>query len=447
MFGFKKLLGNVHVPHRKNTAASAPVRMNNVDEVLLPVLQHIGAPATVTVKVGDKVKVGQLIAEASGAVSSPVYASVAGKVTAIESFLRSDGKAVPAIRIKNDGTGDVADTVCPPTVNDLDGLIEAVRRSGLVGLGGAGFPTAVKLAGLKSGKIDTVVINGAECEPYITGDTRAMLDDSEWIYKGIALLETFATGITSYRLGIEKNKPQCIRDMKAMFSKNKKVKVIGLPPRYPQGAEKVLIYNTTGRVVPEGGLPSDVGVLVMNVSSLAFMAKYVETGMPLVERCITLDGSAVKEPKNIIAPLGVSAQDIIEFGGGLKEKAGKVLFGGPMMGNAISSLKEPIIKTTGAITVMNVRESTARAETPCIHCGRCVASCPLDLNPTEYSKALDLPDRDDRIARLEKFKVNLCMECGCCSYVCPANRPLVQNNRLAKGELRDYKAHTSMLKK
>ena len=442
-----KLLGNVHVPHRKNTAADAPVRMTGVDEVLLPVLQHIGAPATLTVKVGDEVKIGQIIAEASGAVSSPVYASVAGKVTAIESFLRSDGRAVPAVRIKNDGTDSVAESVCPPTVNDLDSLIDAVRNSGLVGLGGAGFPTAVKLAGLKSGKIDTVVINGAECEPYITGDTRAMLDESEWIYKGIALLETYGEGIKSYRFGIEKNKPKCISAMKALFKNNKKVKVIGLPPRYPQGAEKILIHNTTKRVVPEGGLPSDVGVLVMNVSSLAFMAKYVETGMPLVERCVTLDGSAVKEPKNIIAPIGTPADAIIEFGGGLKERPGKILFGGPMMGNAISSVKEPIVKTTGAITVMNVKDSATRAETPCIHCGRCVAACPLYLNPTEYSKALNLPDKDERIARLEQFKVNLCMECGCCSYVCPANRPLVQNNRLAKGELRDYKSHTSMLKK
>lgn len=442
----KKLLGNTRVPHHKNTANMPPVRMENADEVLLPVAQHIGAPAEITVAVGDEVKIGDLIAEASGPVSSPIYASISGKVKAIEQYMRSDGRRVPAIRITGDGQMTVSENITPPTVNDLSELIEAARRSGLVGLGGAGFPTAVKLDALRKGLIDTVVINGAECEPYITSDTRTMLDDGEWIYRGVALLETYCPDIKKYIFGIEKNKPQCIKNIKELFARNPKAEVRALPSLYPQGAEKVLIYNTTRRVVPEGKLPSDVGVLVINVTSLAIIAKYVSTGMPLVERCVTLDGDAVKEPKNIIAPIGVSIRSLIEFGGGLREEAGKVLFGGPMMGTAACSLDEPIVKTTGAITVFTRKSSIAEEETACIHCGRCVAACPLNLDPTEYSKALDLENKEDRIGRLEKYKVMLCMECGCCSYVCPANRPLVQNNRLAKGELREHRAHSSMLK-
>ncbi len=443
----RKLLGNTKVDHRKNTADMPPVRMDNVKEVLLPVSQHIGAPATPVVKVGDEVKRGQLIATAEGAVSSPIYASISGKVSAIEDYMRSDGRKTPAIRIVSDGLMTEVEGITPPNVTDIDSLIEEARRSGLVGLGGAGFPTAVKLDALRKGIIDTVIINGAECEPYITSDTRTMLDETEWIYRGIALLETHCAGIKKYIFGIEKNKPKCIKAIKETFARNEKVEVKSLPSLYPQGAEKVLIYNTTKRTVPEGKLPADVGVLVINVTSLAIIAKYVSTGMPLVERCVTLDGDAVKEPKNIIAPIGVSVGELIEFGGGLKEKLGKVLFGGPMMGIAACSLSEPITKTTGALTVLSEKVSLAVPETPCIHCGRCVNACPLNLNPTEYSKALDLENKEDRIGRLEKYKVMLCMECGCCSYVCPANRPLVQNNRLAKGELREHRAHMSMLKK
>ncbi len=444
---FKKFLGNTHVPHRKNTAHLAPVRMTDVEEVLLPVSQHIGAPATVTVKVGDTVKVGQKIAEAAGAVSSPLHASISGTVKAIEPLLRTDGKTVDAIRIESDGKMEVLEGLTAPTITDTDSLISAIAESGLVGLGGAGFPTAAKLAALKSGKIDTVVINGAECEPYITSDTRTMIGSSEWIYRGIALLEAYGGGISQYAFGIEKNKPDAIKRMKETFANNKKVRICPLPSLYPQGAEKVLIYNTTRRKVPEGGLPSDVGVIVLNVTTLAVMAKYAETGMPLVEKCLTLDGSAIREPKNLVVPIGTPVGKVIEFGGGTTEPIGKILYGGPMMGSAVSSPLEPVLKNTNALTVMTVKESLAHEETACIHCGRCVAACPLSLNPTEYSRAMDLSDKDEKFLRLEKYKVMLCMECGCCSYVCPASRPLVQTNRLAKGELRAHKAHDQMLKK
>ncbi len=446
MFGFK-FLGNTHIPHRKNTAAMPAVKMAPPSEVLLPTAQHIGAPATPIVKVGDVVKVGQKIAEASGYVSSPVYASVSGKVAKIESYLRPDGRVVPAIRITSDGEMALAEEIAPPTVTDFDSFALAVRESGLVGLGGAGFPTSVKLDAVKKGLINTVVINGAECEPYITGDTRTMLDDADLIKKGIELLEEYIPAVTSYIFGIEKNKPECIAKMGEVFADDDKVKVQPLPSLYPQGGEKVLIYNTTRRVVPEGKLPADVGVLVINVTSLAILAKYITTGMPLVERCVTVDGSAVKEPKNVIAPIGTSIQAILDFAGGLKEAPGKVLFGGPMMGSPAASLDEPITKTTGAITILNVKESTEPPMTQCIHCGRCVAACPFDLNPTAFAAALKLDGKADRVAMLEEYKINLCMECGCCSYVCPANRPLVQNNRIGKAEVREYKAHLAELAK
>ena len=420
--------------------------MTSPKEVLLPMSQHIGAPATPTVKVGDEVRVGQLIAEASGFVSSPIHASVSGKVVKIEDYLRPDGRTVPAIRIESDGLMTLSENIAPPELSDLDSLISAVRASGLVGLGGAGFPSAVKLDAIKRGGIHTVVINGAECEPYLTSDECTMLNESESIYDGISLLERFIPSLERVIIGIEKNKPSCIEEMARIFKDNEKVSVLPLPTLYPQGAEKVIIYNSTGLVVPEGKLPADVGVLVINVTSLSVLARYVKTGMPLVERCVTVDGSAVAEPKNVIAPIGTSIGEIVEFAGGLKEEAGKVLFGGPMMGIPAANMCEPITKTTGGLTVLNVRDAKEQESTACIHCGRCVETCPMGLNPTAYAKAMNIENTDDRMARFEEYSINLCMECGACSFVCPARRPLVQNIRLGKSALRDYKAHKSTLK-
>jgi electron transport complex protein RnfC len=272
-----------------------------------------------------------------------------------------------------------------------------------------------------------------------------MLDKPEAIADGIAVLERFIPGAEKIIFGIEKNKPDCIDKMTELFAANGKVSVISLPSLYPQGAEKVIIHNTTGLVVPEGKLPVDIGVLVINVTSLAVLGNYFKTGMPLVEKCVTVDGSAVKEPKNVIVPIGTSIRDVLEFVGVDTDAIGKVLFGGPMMGTAVYSLDEPVTKRNNAITVMSISDAKEREQTACIHCGRCVASCPMSLNPTVFAKALSL-GTEDKIARLDEGRVNLCMECGCCSYVCPANRPLVQNNRLAKTVLRDYKAHQATLK-
>ena len=445
MFGFK-FLGNTRVPHRKNTAGTCAVRMTTQGEVLLPVLQHIGAPAVPLVKKGDEVKVGQKIAEAQGPVSSPIYASVSGTVVGIEPYMRANGALIDAIRIKSDGLMTVSESVAPPVISDFDSFVTAVRESGVVGLGGAGFPTAIKLAAEKKGNIDTVVINGAECEPYLTADTRTMLALGDYIKRGVELFETYLSA-ERYIFAIEKNKPECIKAMRELFADDARVEVKPLPTLYPQGAEKVAIYNTTRRVVPEGKLPADVGVIVINVTTLAKIAEYVTTGMPLVEKCVTVDGSAVASPKNVIAPIGTPICDVIEFTGGLSAPVGKVLFGGPMMGVAAESIDEPIAKTTNGITVFAEDDAIAPEPTACIHCGRCVRVCPLGLNPIAYANALNIESKEDRIAKLDAYKVNLCMECGSCSFVCPAKRPLVQNNKIGKGELREYNSHQQTLKK
>ena len=445
MFGFRAL-GRVRVPHRKYTADQAGVRMNPKGDILLPLAQHIGAPATPIVKAGDEVLVGQKVAEANGAVSSPIYASVSGKVLKIEPYLRPDGRTVDAICIAPDGEMKVFDGITPPDVHDLDSLLDAVRESGLVGLGGAGFPAAVKLAAQKAGKIDTVILNGAECEPYITSDARTMIDEADYVYQGIKLIQSVAPSIEKYVIGIEINKPECIKTLGDITKDDPTVSILPLPLRYPQGAEKVLIYNATGITVPENKLPAELGVIVINVTTLATFAKYAETGMPLVERCVTVDGSAVIEPKNVIAPIGTSVEDMVDFAGGFVQKPCKIIMGGPMTGRAAYSLGEPVVKTTNAIVVLAEKDTEGKKVTACIHCGRCVEACPHRLNPTALCKALNIDNVDERMAKLEDERVNLCIECGCCSYVCPAARPLVENIRVAKNSFREYKAHKASLK-
>lgn len=437
MFGIG-FLGKTHIPHCKNTENMPPCAMTPPGEVLLPLSQHIGAPATPIVNIGDEVKIGQKIAEATGYVSSPIYATVSGKVKRFEDFLRPDGRIVSAIRIESDGLMQIYENLAPPEISDLDSLILAARESGLVGLGGAGFPLSVKLDALKKDSIDTIIINGAECEPYITCDTQTMLYAEHLLKIGIEYFEKFAPTVKSFIFGVEKNKPSCIANLKDAFAKNKKVKVATLPDKYPQGAEKILIYNTTKRVVPEGKLPADVNVIVINVTSLAVLANYILTGMPLVRRTVTVDGSAIARPKNILAPIGTKIGELIEFCGGMEE-CSKVLYGGPMMGTPASSLDDPILKTTGGITVLSKNDSLSKDPTACIHCGRCVEACPLFLEPDVFSRAFEYESKDERMHILDSHKIMLCMECGCCSYVCPANRPLVENNRIGKAQLREYK--------
>ena len=432
-------LGKVKLPERKKTANLAPIRMPPPKAVEIPMSQHIGAPAKVIVKAGDMVYVGTLIGEACGVISANVHSSVSGKVKKIDTFLLSNGKNCESVIIESDGKYTPDPSIKPPRVTNYEELSFAARAAGLVGLGGAGFPTHLKLDPSKLSKIDTLIINGAECEPYITSDTRTMLDESDLVMRGVKTILDLS-GIQRAILGIEENKPECIFKMKEVFSDDGRVDVIALPSLYPAGAEKILIYNTTGRIIPEGKLPADVGILLLNITTVAMLEKYLDTGMPLVEKCLTVDGSAIKTPANIIAPIGAKVAEVVEAVGGFSKKPGKILYGGPMMGIALYTLDAPIMKNNNAITAFLKKDSKNRKATACIRCGRCLAACPIGLNPTVYAGAMGLSNSIDRAERLDRAKVNLCIECGCCSYVCPAKRPLVENNRLGKADLYHFNA-------
>ena len=426
-------LHGVHVPHWKNTAGDKPERMPIPALINIPMSMHIGAPAKPVVKVGDDIKVGQLIAEANGFVSSPIYSGVSGKVKKIDDILNAAGQSIPAITIETDGKQELFEGIAPPKVTNLQEFLEAVRNSGVVGLGGAGFPTAVKLTVKDLSMIEAVIINGAECEPYITSDTRTMIDEPDLVWEGIELLKKYLQ-VKRIIIGIEDNKPQCINTFNKMCKQGDGVEVKALPAMYPQGGEKVLIFNTIGRIVPEGKLPIDVGAVVINCTTLAAVAKYIKNGIPLYEKCVTVDGSAVKNPKNVIVPIGTPLKDVFDFCGGFKAEPKKVLYGGPMMGLAVPDLDQPILKNTNAVLAFNAKDAALQKETACIKCGRCVGHCPFNLAPADIEAAFRMKSPE----LLDELKVNLCMECGCCAYVCPANRHLVQVNKMAKVMLRDY---------
>lgn len=430
----KKNISSLVLPHNKHTAGMASVVVAPPAEVLLPMNMHSGAPAAPTVAVGEHVYVGQLIAREDGKNSVPVHASVSGTVKAIEPY----GNTV-AIRIESDGKMEADPAMKAPEVHNLDEFLAAVRDSGIVGLGGAAFPVWAKLDAIRHGPIQTVLVNGAECEPYITSDNRTMVEHSDLVKTGIEFLRKYLES-EKFIIGIEKNKPDAIAELERVFADDPSVEVKPLKSVYPQGAKQVLLYNATGKVVGPGQRLASLGVIIINVTSLTKMAEYMTTGMPLVSKCVTVDGAAVKEPKNLVVPIGTPVSYLFEQCGGLKEEPGKVIIGGPMMGKCASSIDAPVIKATNAVLAFTAKEAVALEPTPCIHCGRCVANCPLSLNPTIFAKALEIEDEAERYAVLDKAQVSLCMQCGSCSYVCPARRPLVDNNAAAKSFVRKYKA-------
>ena len=434
---FRKNISALKVPHHKNTAGIHSVRVSPPKEVLLPMSMHSGAPAVPIVSVGDHVRIGQLIAREEGNISSPVHATISGTVTAIEPVQQGSGRPVLSIRIEGDGKMEKDPNIAAPQVHDLDSFLSAVRESGIVGLGGAAFPLWAKLDAVRRNPIKTVLVNGAECEPYITSDNRTMVENSDHIVKGVALLKTYLKA-EEFIIGIEENKPDAIEEMRRVFAGDSSVNVMPLKSVYPQGAKQVLLYNATGKVVAEGQRLAELGVIIINITSLAKMAQFMEDGMPLVDKCVTVDGSAVKEPKNLIVPIGTPIRYLVEQAGGLKSEPGKVIYGGPMMGKTAHSMDEPVIKATNAVLVMDKKDAQRTEPSPCIHCGRCVATCPLSLNPTAFAKAMELEDEEQRAAILNREKVQLCMECGCCSYVCPAHRPLAENNSEARRFIRKY---------
>ncbi|MBE6694169.1 MAG: electron transport complex subunit RsxC [Ruminococcaceae bacterium] len=427
-------LHGVHVPHRKNTADKPAVRLTEIKSVTIPTSMHIVAPAKPTVKVGDAVRVGQMIAEGIGFVSSPIHASVSGKVTKISDILLSSGATVPAITIESDGEMTVCESVEPPNVSSREELIDAIRSSGAVGLGGAGFPTHVKWS-VEPDRIQEFIINGAECEPYITSDSYTMTeraDDMEIFIR--AVQKHF--GVKRTVIGIESNKRNAIRSMQRMAERMEGVEVKVLPRLYPQGGEKVLVYHTAKKVITTGKLPIDVGCIVCNCTTVAAIGSYLKTGMPLVKKCVTVDGGSIKTPQNVIAPIGASIKDVIDLCGGFTVQPQKVLYGGPMMGITVPDLSLPIIKNTNAIIALSAKEAELPKTTACIRCGACTNACPFGLAPAQILRAYNKNDTD----ALRRLSVDTCMLCGCCSFICPANRPLVQTNSLSKQLLREEKA-------
>ena len=428
--------GGVNVSHSKNTENCKIVRMPAPEKVVLPMQQHIGAPCEPVVKVGDEVKVGQLIGDTDKFVSAPIYASVSGKVTAIGDVKLANGSVSKAVTIESDGEMTMYEGIEPPKVENAADLIKAVRASGLVGLGGAGFPAHVKLGLMPNENIDTLIINAAECEPYITVDYRECMENSANVIKGVATLKKYL-GFKRAVIAVEDNKPQAIallnKQIKELAGGDKDISIMALVSKYPQGAEKVMIQSVTGRKVPPGKLPSDVGCVLMNVASVAFIQRYLETGKPLISRSVTVDGSAIHTPKNVRVPIGTSLSDIIDFCGGFKAEPFKIISGGPMMGAAVVGTDIPLLKQNNAILAFAEGTFKVKPERDCIRCGRCAQVCPMSLMPTlivRYSKAKD-------VAKLNEAGTMVCMECGSCSYVCPAGLPLVQHMRLAKSVIRE----------
>jgi len=428
-------LPGVHAPHWKNSASFSTEIMPPPNIVRIPMGMHIGAPAKPVVAVGDSVKVGQLIGEAAGFISANIHASVSGIVKAILDAEPATGERGTIIVIESDGKMEQAETVAPVTVTNKEEFLAAVRASGAVGLGGAGFPTAAKLTVKDGVQLDYIFINGAECEPYITSDTRTFLEDTEYVTAGVKMLAEYLQPL-SIGIAIEVNKPEAIDVMRECFEGDSLVQVAPLPSMYPQGGEKMLIHNLTGRDVPEGKLPLDVGCIVINVTTLAKIAKYIMTGEPLISKRITVDGTAVRRPRNVQVPIGTSIADVLEYCNVNLDPVGKVLYGGPMMGIAVPSVSLPVKKNTNAIIALGDYDAQVPKPTPCLRCGRCVSHCPMRLTTVEIQNAF-LAKKPEVI---EKLKVGLCIECGCCTFACPAKRPLTQYMKLAKADLRTYQA-------
>lgn len=416
--------GGIHPDDGKDLAKNKEiVELKPKGDLIYPVSQHIGAPAKPIVAAGDHVLKGQMIAEAGGFVSAPVYASVSGTVKAIAPHLNPTGGTVNSIVVENDGEYEEVEypEVKPLEEMSKEEILETIGNAGIVGMGGAGFPTRVKLSPKEPEKIDYVIANCAECEPYITADYRAMLEMPEKLVGGMKIvLKLFdnAKGI----FGVEDNKPDCIARLKELTKDEPRMEVLALKTKYPQGGERQLIYATTGRAINSAMLPADAGCVVDNVATMISIYQAVAEGKPSMERIVTVSGDAVNEPGNFKAPFGISHEELVEAAGGFKSEPEKLISGGPMMGFAMVALDVPVTKTSSSILAFTKDEVSKFEPTACINCGRCVEACPSRLIP---SRLADYAEHHDE----EKFTAHEgleCMECGSCSYVCPAKRQLKQ---------------------
>ena len=392
-------------------------------ELVYPLSQHIGAPASPVVAKGDRVLKGQKIAEAGGFVSAPIYASVSGTVKAIEPHVNPTGAKVNCIVVTNDGQYEEVEYPQPKPLNELtkEEILNIIGNAGIVGMGGAGFPTRVKLSPKEPEKIDYIIANCAECEPYITADYRRMIETPELLVEGMkVILKLFdnAKGV----FGVEDNKPDCIAKLKELTKDEPRMEVKALMTKYPQGAERQLIYATTGRAINSTMLPADAGCVVDNVETIISIYNAVVKGIPSMERIVTVSGDGVENPGNYKVLFGTNQKELVEAAGGLKEGCEKVISGGPMMGFAMYTLDTPITKTSSSILCLTKDEVSANEPTACINCGRCVDACPSRIIP---SRLADFAERHDEAAFVKQNGLE-CVECGSCSYVCPAKRQLKQ---------------------
>ncbi len=425
----------VHPPEHKDQSSGVPIRrMPFPDEIVLPLRQHAGKPARLLVEVGDRVERGDKIAEADGFVSVPIHASAAGEVVGIGWWPHPDGSMAEAVRIKVEKfSPQIPRPRVIPRWEGLDpkDVVAAVQKGGVVGLGGAAFPTHVKLLPPKDVPIEVLLINGAECEPFLTTDHRTMVEYPDRVWFGVRIMMK-ALGVGRAVVGIENNKPDAIEILSKTKPEDLNAEVQGLYVKYPQGAEKMLIKAVTGREVPSGKLPMHVGAVVQNVGTIACIAEIFETGLPLIERVVTVTGPGVNKPQNLIVPVGAKFKDILAFCGGIKENVTEILSGGPMMGAAQPDLDAPATKGVTGIVVLTEKESRARTVYNCISCGHCLDACPMFLNPSLMGKLAQTAKYQEMT---EKANLWDCMLCGACSYVCPSNIPLSQMFGMAKYQL------------
>jgi Na+-translocating ferredoxin:NAD+ oxidoreductase subunit C len=423
--------GGIHPPDRKELSADRGIRRANAPkQVIIPLSQHIGAPCKPVVEIGQQVKAGELIGATEGYVSAPVHSSVSGRVISISNYPVATGKQVLSVVIENDFQEEWVPLSDRADYQALliDQLKHMVKDAGIVGMGGAAFPTHVKLSPPAEKPIDALIINGVECEPYLTSDYRLMLQNPREIIEGAKILMRIL-GVRKTFIGIENNKPDAIAVMTEAVASEPEIGVRGLEVKYPQGAEKMLIKSAIDRKVPARGLPMDVGVVVQNIGTTIAVYEAVRYGKPLVERVVTVSGEAINYPANLIVKIGTPIADIVEECGGFKTEAAKVISGGPMMGFALSDLNVPVTKGTSGVLVLP-EEGLFHADDfqNCIRCGRCVQACPMGLMPS----MLSITSERGFYEMSKEYNLFDCFECGSCTYVCPSKRPIVQFIRLAK---------------
>lgn len=424
--GLLTFKGGVHPYDGKELSKNYPIeKYLPKGEMVYPLSQHIGAPAVPLAAKGDHVLAGQKIADAGGFVSAPIHASVSGTVKGIEQRLTSTGSMVNSIIIENDQQYEEIEFT-PARLEDLskEEILKRIQEGGVVGMGGAGFPTHVKLSPKEPDKIEYVLVNGAECEPYLTSDYRRMLEEPEKIVEGLRVMLALFDNAKGY-ICIEDNKPDCISKMKALVADIPRMEVKELMTKYPQGGERTLIYATTGREINSSMLPADAGCVVDNVDTVVAVYKAVILGRPVMSRIVTVTGDAITQPKNFTVLTGTNMEELIQAAGGLKDKASKIISGGPMMGFAMYDLKVPCIKTTSAFLCLEKDPVSQSRQTACINCGKCVSVCPGRVLPARLATFAEHGDMES----FEKFDGMECCECGCCSYVCPAKRPLTQDRK------------------